>query len=37
MQRYSYHDIPTKYQYLIGITLLVPIDRLFDAIVDVDY
>ena len=29
-------DIPTKYQYLINIPTLIPIDMFFDTIVDVN-
>jgi hypothetical protein len=33
-----YHlDILTKYEYLTGITILIPTGRFFDTIIDVDY
>ena len=35
-QRFSHLDRPTKYQYLTGITILIPVDRIFDTIIDVD-
>ena len=31
IQRFSYVDIPINYQYLIGVTMLIPIDRFFDT------
>ena len=38
MQRFSDLDIPTKYQNLIGVIILIPMDRFFDTIIDhVDY
>ena len=37
IQKISHFDIPTKYQYLIGITILVPTGRFFNTIIDVDY
>ena len=33
----SHFDRPTKYQYLIGITNVTPMAKLFDTICDVDY
>jgi hypothetical protein len=35
MQRFSHLDIRTKYQYLTGITTVIPIGRLFDTIINV--
>ena len=32
-----YTKIPTKYQCLIGTTVLIPMSRFFDTIIDVDY
>jgi hypothetical protein len=37
LQRFSHLDIPTKYQYRSGITILIPLGRFFDTIIDVDY
>ena len=37
MLRLSQLDIPTEYQYLTGITILIPMGRFFDIIFDVDY
>jgi hypothetical protein len=37
MQRFSHLDIRTKYQYLTGITTVIPIGRLFDTIINVGY
>jgi hypothetical protein len=37
IQRFSDLEIPTKYQYLTGITILIPMSRFFDTIIDVDY
>jgi hypothetical protein len=37
IQRFSHLDIPTKYQCLIGITILIPTGRFFDSIIDVHY
>ena len=37
IQRFFYGDIPTIYQYLTGITILIPMGRFFDNLVDVDY
>ena len=37
IQRFSHLDIPTKYQYLTGVTILIPTGRFFDTIIDVDY
>ena len=36
-QRFSHLDIPTKYQYLIGITTWILMGGFFDTIIDVDY
>ena len=36
-QRFSHLNIPTKYQYLTGVTNLIPMGRLFDAVIDGDY
>ena len=36
VERFSPLDIPTKYQYLIGITILIPMARFFDTITDID-
>ena len=36
-QRFFHLDIPTKYQYLTGITILIPMGRFFDNLIDVDY
>ena len=36
IQRFSHLDIPTKYQYLTGITILIPTDGFFDTIIDYD-
>jgi hypothetical protein len=36
IQRYSHLDIPTKYQYLTGITILIHMSRFTDTILDVD-
>ena len=30
-------DIPTKYEYLTGDTILIPTGRFFNTVVDVDY
>ena len=35
IQRFSYFVIPTK--YMTGITILIPLGRFFDNIIDVDY
>ena len=32
-----YLEISSKYQYLTGITILIPMGRFFDTIIDVDY
>ena len=37
IHKFSHFVIPTKYQYLIGITILIPLDRFFDYVIDVDY
>ena len=37
VQRFSHLDICIVYQYLVGITILIPTSRFFDDIVDVDY
>jgi hypothetical protein len=37
LQRFSHLDIPTKYQYRSGITILIPLGRFFDTIIHVDY
>ena len=37
MQRFSHLDVPTKYQYLIDIIVVIPIGRLFDTIIIVGY
>ena len=37
IQRCSHFDTPTKYQYLTGITILIPMGRFFHTIIDVDY
>ena len=37
VQRYSHLEIPTKYQHLSGITILVSMSRFFDTIIDVGY
>ena len=31
------HTFPTKYQYLIGIAILILTSRVFDAIIDVGF
>ena len=36
IQRFSHFDIPSKYQYLTGITIGIPVGRFFDTIIDVD-
>ena len=37
IQRFSHLDIPTKYQYLIDIAILIPTGtRFFETIIDVD-
>ena len=36
-QRFSHLDIPTKYQYLTGSTILIPKGTFVDSIVDVNY
>ena len=35
-RRFSPLDIPTNYQYLTSITILIPMARFFDTITDVD-
>jgi hypothetical protein len=35
--RFSHLDILTKYQYLTSITILIPMGRFFDTIIDDDY
>ena len=37
VQRFFHLDIPTKYQYLCGIIVLIPMGRFFDIITDFDY
>ena len=37
IKRYYHLDIPTKYQYFTGITILITTGRLLDTIIDVDY
>jgi len=37
IQRFSHLDIPTKYQYLADIAILIPTGRFFDIVIDVDY
>ena len=37
VHRFSELHIPTKYQYLTGITILIPMGRFFHSIIDVDY
>ena len=37
MQRFSHLDIPPKYQYLTGITILIPRSRFFDTILEINY
>ena len=37
IQRFLHLQIPTKYQYLSGITIFIPMVRLFDTIIDVGY
>jgi hypothetical protein len=37
IQRFSHLDIFTKYQYLTGITILIPMGRFFDTMIEVDY
>jgi hypothetical protein len=36
IQRLSHLDIPTKYQFLSGITNLTPMGRFFDTTIHVD-
>jgi hypothetical protein len=33
---FSHFDIPTKYHYMTGIKILVPVGRFFNTISDVD-
>jgi hypothetical protein len=37
VQKFSDLEIPTGYQYLTGNTILVPMGRFFDTVIDVDY
>ena len=37
VQKFSHLNIPTKYQYLIGTRILIPIGKCFDTIIDVDH
>ena len=37
IQRFSHLDIPTRYQYLTSVTILIPMDRFSDTIIDADY
>jgi hypothetical protein len=37
IKRYYHLDIPTKYQYFTGITILITTGRFFDTIIDVNY
>jgi len=37
IQIFSYLDILIKYQYLTGITILLPTDKFFDTIIVVHY
>ena len=37
IQRFSHLDIPTKYQYLTGITILIPTGTFIDSNLDVNY
>ena len=37
IQRFSHLDLLTKYQYLTGITILIPMGRFFDTMIEVDY
>jgi hypothetical protein len=37
IQRFSYFVIPTKYQYLTGNTILIPLGRFFGNTIDVDF
>ena len=37
IQSYSHLDIPTKYQYLTNATILIPMGKLLDTIVDIEY
>ena len=36
-QRFSHLDIPTKYQYLTSIIVLILMGGLFDTLIDDDY
>jgi hypothetical protein len=35
IQRFSHHEITMRYQYLTGTTILIPMGRFFDTIMDV--
>ena len=37
IQSYSHLDIPTKYQYLTNATILIPMGKLLDTTVDIEY
>ena len=37
IQRFSHLEAPTEYQYLTGITKLIPTGRFFDTIIDVGH
>jgi hypothetical protein len=37
IQRFFHLDIPTKYQYLTGISIMIPKGRIFDTIIGVDF
>ena len=37
LQRFSHLDEATKYQYVIGIVIVMPTGKFFDTIIDVDY
>jgi hypothetical protein len=37
IQRYCHLDIPTEYQYLTRVTVLILVGRFLNTIIDVDY
>lgn len=37
IHRFSHLDVPIKYQYVSDTTILIPLGRFFDTIIDADY